>query len=106
MEALKLGYGWLSVYCHVAQNGEEAGLQGMGEKEMVEGTGQKAGTGRERWRGGRDSVAGLVLAVPDPSSILVQGLLQGPLRYFCNEFSFTPKEVRIRFLSFALKVTN
>ena len=79
--------------------------KGWGRRRWWRGQ-DRGGTGRDRWRGGRDSVAGLILAVPDPSSILVQGLLQGPLRYFCYEFSFTPKEVRVQFLSFALEVTN
>lgn len=55
----------------MAQNREEAGLQGMGEKETVEGTGQRRGHREREVERGRDSVAGLVLAVPDPSSILV-----------------------------------
>lgn len=84
----------------MAQDGEEAGLEGVGEAERegpaMEGDG--GGRGRER------RLCGLVLAVLDPSSILVQGPLQAP--YLCNVFSLVPKDVGVQFLSFVLKITN
>lgn len=82
----------------MAQDGEEAGLEGVGEAEREGPAMEGDGGGRER------RLCGLVLAVLDPSSILVQGPLQAP--YLCNVFSLVPKDVGVQFASFVLKITN
>lgn len=69
----------------MSQNGEEAGVEGVGV-----GPGERGG----------HSVAGF--SCPDPSPVLAQGPLQA--QDFCSEFSFLLREVRVQFLSLALKI--